>query len=193
VTVDSVTVHTQLVATGSRRAARAEGPSRVEVDAAPASTAFDEFFDRTHARLFAALCLTTGNSQEAEDIAQDAFVRVLERWNRVSEMDDPTGYLFTTAMNLFRKRYRRAQLAALLPMPAREAVDELVAIDDRDVVVRALRDLPPRQRAAVVLTTFLDLPSKEAARILGINDSTVRVLAGKARAELRASIVDDDR
>jgi RNA polymerase sigma factor (sigma-70 family) len=80
-----------------------------------------------------------------------------------------------------------------LPVPAREAVDELVAIDDRDVVVRALRDLPPRQRAAVVLTTFLDLPSKEAARILGINDSTVRVLAGKARAELRASIVDDDR
>ena len=77
---------------------------------------FDAFFQRHHPRLFAALCLTTGSRHEAEEIAQDAFLKLLERWDRVTQMDDPAGYLFTTAMNLFRKRYRRAKLASRLPL-----------------------------------------------------------------------------
>ncbi|HJY31569.1 MAG TPA: sigma factor, partial [Actinomycetota bacterium] len=73
---------------------------------------FEAFFEAEHERLFRALYLVTGNAQEAEELMQDAFVAVWERWDRVSGMDDPTGYLFRTAMNRFRSRLRRASRAA---------------------------------------------------------------------------------
>lgn len=152
---------------------------------------FEAFFQANHHRLFAALCVTTGNRHEAEEITQDAFLRILERWQRVSEMDDPSGYLFTTAMNLFRKRFRRAKLGALLPMQRPIPDDVFDAIDDHDTVVRALRDLSPRQRAAIVLTAILDYPTNEAARILRIKSSTVRALATQARAQMRTTIGDE--
>jgi DNA-directed RNA polymerase specialized sigma24 family protein len=96
---------------------------------------FDAFFERHHARLFAALCLTTGSRHEAEEIAQDAFLRILERWERVSELDGPESYLFTTAMNIVRKRYRRAKIAARIPIPRPDPApdDAFSTIDDRDV------------------------------------------------------------
>ena len=152
---------------------------------------FDDFFQHHHPRLFAALCLTTGSRHEADEIAQEAFLRVLERWERVSQMDEPAGFLFTTAMNIFRKRYRRAKLAARLPIARPIPEDAFETVDDRDLLVRALRDLSPHQRAAIVLTTILDVPSSEAAKVLGIKDSTVRVLAGKARQQLRSTVGDE--
>ena len=158
--------------------------------AAARAIEFDEFFAHHRPRLFAALCLTTGNRQEAEEITQDAFVRLLERWPDVSQMEDPSGYLFITAMNLFRKRYRRSKLAALLPGVHPHADGAFDTVDDRDVLVRALRDLTPRQRAAVVLTAILDYPTSDAARVLGIKDSTVRALTSQARAQLRQTIGD---
>ena len=142
--------------------------------------------------MFAALCLTTGNRHEAEEIAQEAFVRMLEHWDRVAALDEPAAYLFTTAMNVFRRRYRRAKLAAKLPLPIpRQTPDDAFAnVDDRDALIRALRDLTPQQRAAIVLTTMLDFPSEKAGQILGIKDSTVRVLAGRAREQLRSNAGD---
>ena len=73
---------------------------------------FDEFFAEERIRLFQALCLVTHNRSEAEELTQDAFLRVLERWDRVGTMDDPTGYLYRTAMNAFRSWNRRATLRA---------------------------------------------------------------------------------
>ncbi len=64
-----------------------------------ARASFEGFFQEQHPRLFAALCLTTGSREEAGEIAQEAFVRILERWGRVSSLGDPPGYLFRTAMN----------------------------------------------------------------------------------------------
>ena len=61
--------------------------------------------------LYAHLCLITGNRAEAKELSQDAFLKVWERWDRVAGMEKPIGYLYRTAMNLFRKRYRRAVLA----------------------------------------------------------------------------------
>ena len=168
--------------------------SRSEGQAAEVATplAFEDFFRDQHGGLFAALCLATGSREEADELAQESFVRVLEHWNRVAEMDDPKGYLFRTAMNQFRKRCRRASLLQRLPVPTRGRDDAFAVIDERDALVRALRELSPRQRAAVVLTAIFDLPSQEAGRMLGISDSTVRVLAANARAELRP-IVEEDR
>ena len=156
-----------------------------------ANASFEDFFRDHHARLFAALCLTTGSRHEAEEIAQEAFVRVLERWDRVSSLDNPGGYLFQTGMNLFRKRYRRARLWERLQLPTKESDDAFAVVDERDALVRALRELSPRQRAAVVLTTIFDYPSEEAGKIMGISDSTVRVLTKRARAELRTTVGDE--
>jgi DNA-directed RNA polymerase specialized sigma24 family protein len=54
---------------------------------------FEVFFDREKARLFRALCLVTRNRFEAEELTQDAFLSVYERWDRVGTMDNPSGYL----------------------------------------------------------------------------------------------------
>ena len=157
----------------------------------PADTStFDEFVRAQHVRLFAAMCLVTGDRYEAEEVAQEAFVRVFERWNKVSAMEDPTGYLYRTAMNVFRKRYRRAALALRRTMhlaPARSGFEE---VEDREVVVHALAQLPRDQRAALVVTALLGFNSEEAGRILGASPSTVRARATRARTALRERIGD---
>ena len=68
---------------------------------------FEDFFRGEYERLGAALYLLTGDRLEAEDLAQDAMSRIFERWERVASMDSPVGYLYRTAMNLWRKRLRR--------------------------------------------------------------------------------------
>ena len=80
---------------------------------ARSAASFEAFFEAEQARLLRALYLVTGNVQEAEELMQDAFLAVWERWDRVRSMDDPTGYLFRTAMNRFRSRLRRAARSAL--------------------------------------------------------------------------------
>ena len=155
------------------------------------TTSFDEFFRAHHDALFAAMCLATGSRQEADDITQEAFVRLLERWDRVDTIDDPKGYLFRTAMNVFRQRLRRAAVASRVHLSGRPRDDAFATIDDRDAVVRALKDLTPRQRAAVVMTTILDLSSDEAGQMLGISGSTVRVLALRAREAVREQVEED--
>jgi len=162
-----------------------------ETDLGETALSFEEFYEATFRRLFTALCLVTGNRHEAEEIAQDAFLRVFERWDRVGSLEDPTGYLFRVSMNVFRSRYRRALLGLrreLLLAPA--ATDELVAIETEDEVVRLLRELGPKQRAAVLLTSILDYSAEEAGRMLGIRASSVRSLTTRARARMKQKVVD---
>lgn len=137
--------------------------------------------------------LITGNRHEAEEIAQDAFLAVWERWDRVRALDDPTGYLYRTAMNVFRKRRRRAamavrRLAGMAPAPD----DAFARVDRRRVVAAALATLTPRQRAALVVTDLLGFTSEEAARMLGIKPVTVRVLASQGRAALKTTMERSD-
>jgi RNA polymerase sigma factor (sigma-70 family) len=156
----------------------------------PAET-FEGFFEATHQRLFTALCLVTGDRYEAEEIAQDAFLRVFERWERVAELDDPESYVFRAAMNVFRNRYRRAALAVRRSLSlAPPASDDLAAVEARDEVIRLLRPLPPRQRSAVLATSILDLSAEEAGHLLGMRPSTVRALASRARTRLKEEAVD---
>src|SRR5262245_31520925 len=83
-------------------------------DMSGAVASFEDFFELERDRLFAILALATGDRSEAEEIAQDAFVAVLERWDRVRLMDSPGGYLQRTAINIFRKRYVRRRLLTRL-------------------------------------------------------------------------------
>jgi RNA polymerase sigma factor (sigma-70 family) len=162
----------------------------------PAPTAeppvtFEAFFQAEHARLLRALFLVTGNEQEAEELMQDAFLAVWERWDRVREMERPTGYLYRTAMNAFRSRVRRAARAAKRLVGCAEE-DEFARADQRDAVARGLGTLTPRQRAALVLTELLGYGSEEAGEILGVKAVTVRVLASQGRTAMKEKLERSD-
>jgi RNA polymerase sigma factor (sigma-70 family) len=159
---------------------------------APPPASFESFFEAEQARLLRAMYLVTGNVQEAEEVTQDAFLAVWERWDRVGSMEDPTGYLFRTAMNRFRSRLRRAARIARRVVGSAEGGDEFAAVEERDALARALAQLSERQRAAIVLTELLGYQSEEAGRILGVKDVTVRSLASQARASLRDHLEDRD-
>jgi len=153
---------------------------------------FEAFFEAERDGLFGALVLITGDQHEAEELAQDAFLAVWERWDRVGAMDNPAGYLYRTAMNIFRKRRRRAALAVRRAVGLIHAEDAFAAADARQVVARALAGLSRRQRAALVLTELLGFTSEEAGRVLGIKPVTVRVLASQGRAAMKQSMERSD-
>ncbi len=151
----------------------------------PASADFESFYQAHRIRLFRALVVVTRDVHAAEEVAQDAFARIWERWDRVGRMRDPAGYLYRTALNGWFQIHRRAARAARHAAAPRHVVDPLEAVEDRDDLARRLLELPARQRAALVLTEYLDQDSAEAGRALGIRPGTVRRLASKARAALR--------
>ena len=130
----------------------------------------------------------TRNRHEAEDLTQEAFIRVLERWDRVVAVDDPHGYLYRTAMNVFRRHYGRALRTAKRSMHLVPTDDEIAEIDERDAAVRALAGLSPRQRAAVVL---IDLLGFRPRRQPGCSVSGLRQLrmhASRAHAALKETM-----
>jgi RNA polymerase sigma-70 factor, ECF subfamily len=162
-----------------------------EHDVAEGSLTFEEFYRATYRRLFTALCLVAGDRNEAEEIAQDTFVRVFERWDRVGWPDDPTGYVFRVSMNVHRSRHRRTALAVRRAVSlAPPQADDLGAVETHDEVVRLLGTLGPRERAAVVLTAILDLRAEEAGRLLGLRASSVRSLTTRARARMKHEVMD---
>jgi RNA polymerase sigma factor (sigma-70 family) len=164
-----------------------EGQGRVR----GVTTSFEAFVAEHQARLFGSLCLVTGDRFEAEEIAQEAFVRVLERWDRVVGMENPAGYLFRVSMNVFRTRRRRAALALRRAVGVAPDPDVFAAVDDRETVLAGLAGVSSDQRAALVVTALYGLSSEEAGRVLGIRPSTVRARATRARASLRRAIGED--
>src|SRR5262245_34955415 len=119
------------------------------------AASFEAFFEAQTDTLFRRLCLVTGNRAEAEEIAQDAFLKVWERWDRLEEIDAKVGYLYRVAMNVFRNRYRRASLALRKTSDPELRTDEFGAADVRSGVARGLARLTSRQRAAIVLVDLL--------------------------------------
>ena len=114
-----------------------------EADAASTAEAFEAFFDAERVRLLGALIVMTGNRAEAEELLQDAFLKVWERWDQVVAMENPTGYLYRTALNLYRRRLRRASVAMRKSLNLLPDVDELAGVDIRDEAVRLLGNSRP--------------------------------------------------
>jgi RNA polymerase sigma factor (sigma-70 family) len=160
-------------------------------DAFAAAASFEEFFVLERDHLCDLLTLVTADRSEAEEVAQDAFVAVWEHWDRVQLMENPAGYLYRTAINNFRKRYRRAKLfgriaASLPPRMSSPPADAAVLLSE------ALRALTPRQRAALVLTELLGYSAEDAARALGVKVSTIGVLKYRGRTALRQEMEPPD-
>jgi RNA polymerase sigma factor (sigma-70 family) len=155
-------------------------------------SSFETFFEAQNGRLLRALYLVCGSRDEAEDLSQEALVRVWERWDRVQRMDDPVGYLYRTAMNLLRSRARRLATAARRVVRLSGDPDVIAATEDRDVVRRALAHLTLRQRTAIVLTEYLGYSNEEAAGLMSVRPVTVRVLTSQGRASLRERLGGTD-
>jgi RNA polymerase sigma-70 factor (ECF subfamily) len=157
------------------------------LEATNTPVAFEAFFEDEKDRLLRILSIITGSRAEAEDLAQEAFTRVFERWETVGTMGNPAGYLHRTAMNLFRNQYRRARVALARAVRVGPEQDVFQSVEDRDTAARALGALTPRQRAALLLTEALGYSGEEAGRLLGIKASTVWALTHQARTALRGT------
>lgn len=145
---------------------------------------FADFFARRFERLVRACLLLTGSVAEGEDLAQEAMARVLERWDRVSMMDDPEGYLYRTALNLHRNALKRLAMATRL-RASEEPAEDSDRLDRRLDLRRAIRSLPRAQREALVLVEWLGYSAEEAGPLLGIEAASVRGRLHRARESLR--------
>jgi RNA polymerase sigma-70 factor, ECF subfamily len=118
---------------------------------------------------------------QAQDITQDAFVELLRHWNRVSHYERPGAWVRRVAIRLTMHSLRRERLRSLLE----RKVTPALPMGPVDVdLLKAIRVLPPKQRAAVVLFYFEDLPLSEVADMIGCSPATARVHVQRARARL---------
>ena len=132
--------------------------------------------------------LLTGDDAAAQDLVQAALAKTWSRWPRVVRQDAPEQYvrrvMVSTYLTWCRRRWRGETPVAAVPDTA-DARDQYAAADLRRSVRAALRELPPRQRAVVVLRYFDDLTEAQAAEVLGCSVGTVKSQAAKALAKLR--------
>lgn len=124
--------------------------------------------------------LLTGSSAEAEEIVQDAFVRIRKRIDRV---DNPSAYLRAAVVNGCRNRYRRILVERRHASPAERDVH-----DAADEMSDALSALPIRQRTVIVLRFYAAMTEAEIAASLGCRPGTVKSLCHRGLAELRRVI-----
>lgn len=148
-------------------------PTRTVEEVLPA-VAFEDFFRSEYPTLARALLLLVGDRGEAEDLAQEAMARTYERWERVRDMDSPTGYVYRAALNLHRKHLRRLAVRARRVFTGSPEPDPAEAAGAAVDVRRALVQLPPGQREALVLVGWLGMTADEAGRALGIDPASVR-------------------
>ncbi len=146
---------------------------------------FEEFFKAEYRRLAKALYVLTDDPYEADDLAQEAFLRVFERWETVGALTSPVGYMYRVALNLHRSRLRRLFMSARKHRIRSPKADPLLGVEARDEVDRYLSQLSAGQREALVLVEWLGEPVDEAARLLGIKPGALRARLFRARESLR--------
>jgi RNA polymerase sigma-70 factor (sigma-E family) len=151
-------------------------------------------FVREHTRaLIRTAYLITGSRLAAEELVQDTLVRLYPKWHRVEAADIPLAYVRRALMNGYVNQTRRASRREFAYEDVPDRVDEYDAVNqlaDRDEIWAGLRDLPDRQRAALVLRFFEDLTDAESADALGCRVGTVRSLVSRGLAALREQMTE---
>ena len=134
------------------------------------------------------MAASTGDRWLAEDLAQTALASAYAAWWRVRRADDPDAYVRRILINAAKSRFRRHRVSEQpgdLPDPAVAGpADE---VEERSALIAALAELPPRQRAVVVLRYWEDMTDAQVGALLGCSAGTVRSQATRALAKLRAS------
>lgn len=128
----------------------------------------------------------TGDEHAAADLVQDALERTLVRWSKITS-DDPEGYVRRAMVNRSISVWRKLRLERLTDHPPSPSYDDP---ERDDVLLDALRTLPPRQRAVIALRYYEDLTETQTAATLGCSVGTVKSQASSAMAKLRG-LLDD--
>jgi RNA polymerase sigma-70 factor (sigma-E family) len=157
-----------------------------------ADTALTALYTSHYRQLVRLAALLLDDLSVSEEVVQDAYVRMHGSWHRIRDPDAAIGYLRTTVVNLARSRLRRrmvAQRHAPKPMPdAASAEHGAFERLERDRLIRALRELPARQRECLVLRYYADLSEAQIAETMGISPGAVKSHASRGMATLRASL-----
>jgi RNA polymerase sigma-70 factor (sigma-E family) len=135
--------------------------------------------------------LMLGDRPGAEDAVQDAFCGLYRHWDRLANPDRALAYVRTAVLNGCRSALRRRTLGRRLNTyqpPGASAEATALGNEERHEVMRAVRRLPARQREALVLRFYLDLPEAEIARVMGLRPGSVRSATHRALKALGRSL-----
>ncbi len=147
----------------------------------PRATTFEGLYALEYRPMVRLAFVLMGRDGPAEEVVQDGFARVYERWDSI---DAPGGYLRTCVVNGCRDVLRRQRLAIWKrPDPAPTSSELGV-----DHLTDALAALPPKRRAAIVLRYYGDLSEAEIAATLGVRPGTVKSMLHRSLAQLRGVI-----
>jgi RNA polymerase sigma-70 factor (sigma-E family) len=136
--------------------------------------------------------LLTGDPELAQDLAQEAFVRLMGRLSAIRDDAVVAAYLRRSIVNLTRKHWRKlGHERRYVQRGTQPASTTLPDLDRRDELWRALGDLPYQQRAAIVLRFYEDLSERETARVLGCPPGTVKSSVSRGLQRMREEMVDD--
>jgi RNA polymerase sigma-70 factor (sigma-E family) len=159
---------------------------------------FEQFVEGASSRMLTLAMLLTGhNRADAEDLLQTVLEHAFRRWRRISRGGDPSSYVRQMLVNASIDRWRLLRRRPEQPIDSddsRPAVaglfrpDQSAAIADHDLLWRALAQLPPGQRAVLVLRYYEDLTEAQTAALLGCSVGSVKTQASRALAKLRGII-----
>ncbi len=151
---------------------------------------FADFVTAHSKSLFRTAFLLTSNTHGAEELVQDTLALLYPKWDRAAQADAPLAYVRRALVNRFVSGQRRptAHDVAMWELPDRpDPADPVSGVTDRMWLWQLLATLPQRQRAALVMRYFHDLPDDEIAAALGCRDATVRSLISRGVAAMRTS------
>jgi RNA polymerase sigma-70 factor (ECF subfamily) len=153
---------------------------------------FAALYQARFADLASQLYAYLGDRAEAQDVVQEAFVRAWQRWAKIGDYDDPVAWVRRVAWNLATSRHRRIAVVRRFVSRSRPPDHQPAANPDRVALVMALRQLPEKQRRALVLHYLADLSVAEIARDIGAAEGTVKSWLHRGRAELARQLSDGD-
>lgn len=165
----------------------------VDLDEAPVErvTDFDPFFLDHFPKVARAAAFVTRDAGVGQELAQEAFIQLLQRWPGMGSDDHARNFVYKVAINLARSHLRKHGRVFLYGLrgpdvPGRGSATD--PSDDRLSMLVALGMLSPRQRACVVLVDYVDMASADAAAVLGMSPNTVRVHLMRGRQALRKGL-----
>ena len=159
---------------------------------------FREFVAARSKSLLHTAYLLTGDWEQGRDLLQTALAATAVRWSKLRDRQQPEAYVRRALYHAQVDRtrllsWRRETVTAEPPERALPGADCADTVAQRQDLMAALRTLPKRQRAVIVLRYFEDRPDDEVAEILGITAGTVRSQTYKALTALRVTFSDQDR
>ena len=159
-------------------------------EAAPdRSLDFDDTFRRCFGPMVRSLAVAAGDREVAADCVQDAFTRAYVRWNRVSRLEDPVGWIRHVAVNRMRDHFRKLERGGRA-MTRLRTQDPMVtaAPEEPSELAALLAQLPAQQRIAAALFYVDDLSVSDVADAMELSEGAVKYHLHAARATLRGAL-----